>query len=339
LPLVSIVTPVYNGEKYLAECIQSILAQTYDHWEYVIVDNCSTDRTLEIAQRYAREDGRIHVHQNRDFLTQLQNLNHSMRQVSPKSKYCKVVHADDWIFAECVDRMVQVAEAHPTVGVVSAYRLEETRVTLDGLPYPSACVPGRDICRAVLLGDFSVFGSPTSLLIRSDLIRKRPRFYAESTVSADTLVCFELLQESDFGFVHQVLTFTRRHNESMTSLTHRFNTRRLGKLAALLRYGPTFLDAQEYRELLGRTIDSYYAFLARCVFELKEKAFWDYQRTELGNLGYPLRPAKLVVASLGQLLDLRMTWRRMSRAIEQKKHGAPQSNESWTTALSSMYKQ
>jgi glycosyltransferase involved in cell wall biosynthesis len=49
-PLVSILTPVYNGEKYLAECIRSVLAQTYQNWEYTIVNNCSTDKTLEIAK-------------------------------------------------------------------------------------------------------------------------------------------------------------------------------------------------------------------------------------------------------------------------------------------------
>jgi glycosyltransferase involved in cell wall biosynthesis len=315
-PLVGIVTPVYNAEKYLAQCIESVLAQTYENWEYVIVDNCSTDRSLEIARRYAQQNARIRVHQNTGFLSQLQNLNHTMRQISPQSKYCKAVHADDWIFPECIARMVKVAEAHPTVGIVSAYRLEETRASLDGLPYPSTCVPGRAICRSVLRDDLYVFGSPTSLLIRSDLIRKRPKFYDESAVSADTQVCFELLQESDFGFVHQILTFTRRHNESMTSLTHRFNTRKLGKFAALVRYGPVYLDGQEYEELLGREIDSYHAFLARCVLEQRGKAFWDYQRAELRRLGYPLRPTKLGAALLKQLLDLRTTWRLVRQAKE-----------------------
>ena len=60
-PLVSVVTPVYNEEKNLAECIESVLAQTYPNWEYVIVNNCSTDRSLQIAESYAAQDKRIRV--------------------------------------------------------------------------------------------------------------------------------------------------------------------------------------------------------------------------------------------------------------------------------------
>ncbi|MGH7324665.1 MAG: glycosyltransferase family 2 protein, partial [Candidatus Rokuibacteriota bacterium] len=63
-PLVTVLTPVYNGEAYLAQCIESVRAQTYDHWEYVIVNNASRDRTGEIVGRYAALDRRIRVFTN-----------------------------------------------------------------------------------------------------------------------------------------------------------------------------------------------------------------------------------------------------------------------------------
>jgi glycosyltransferase involved in cell wall biosynthesis len=58
-PFVSIITPVYNGEAYLRECIESVLAQTYSNWEYIVVNNCSTDGTLRIAEGYCRTRGFI----------------------------------------------------------------------------------------------------------------------------------------------------------------------------------------------------------------------------------------------------------------------------------------
>src|SRR5260370_37263796 len=101
-PLVSVITPVYNGEEFLAECIESVLAQTYQNWDYTIVNNRSTDRTLQIAKSYAAKDSRIRVHNNRDFLTIIQNHNHAIRQISPDSKYCKVVLADHCLFPACL---------------------------------------------------------------------------------------------------------------------------------------------------------------------------------------------------------------------------------------------
>jgi glycosyltransferase involved in cell wall biosynthesis len=58
-PLVSVVTPVYNGAEFLEACIESVLAQTYQNHEHIIVNDCSKDRSLEIAQSYACKDSRI----------------------------------------------------------------------------------------------------------------------------------------------------------------------------------------------------------------------------------------------------------------------------------------
>jgi cellulose synthase/poly-beta-1,6-N-acetylglucosamine synthase-like glycosyltransferase len=87
-PLVSVLTPVYNGEAYLAECIESLLAQTYSNWEYTIVNNCSTDGTLSIDQRYARTDTRIHVWENETLLNLIANHHGAFHLVSAESKYC-----------------------------------------------------------------------------------------------------------------------------------------------------------------------------------------------------------------------------------------------------------
>ena len=107
-PVVSVITPVYNGEEYLAECIESVLAQTYQNWDYTIVNNCSTDRTLEIAQAFASRDRRIRIHTNDRFAPVIENHNIALRQISPASKYCKVVFADDWLFPRCIEEMVRV---------------------------------------------------------------------------------------------------------------------------------------------------------------------------------------------------------------------------------------
>lgn len=304
-PLVSVVTPVYNTEKYLAECIESVLGQTYRNFEFIIVDNQSKDRSLEIARGYAERDDRIRIVENEVFLGQMPNWNRSMRLVSPESMYCKVVHADDWLFPECLEAMVACGEDHPSVGLVGAYRLDETRVNLHGLPYPSHATPGKEIARRHLLGELFVFGAPTSLLIRSDLVRNRDPFYAEDNPHADVDACLWALRGSDFGFVHEVLTFTRRHNESATSLVKRLHTNRIARLKALEDHGPFFLSPVALERRRAEAHGDYYAWLARQVLAQQGPEFWQYHRRGLDEIGRPLSYGRLGLALLTQLLDTR----------------------------------
>lgn len=294
-PFVSVLTPVFNGEKYIAECIESILAQTYENWEYVIVNNCSTDDTLAIAEKYARMDSRIRIHTNKDHLPIMENLNHAFRQISTESKYCKVVHADDWIFPNCILEMVKVMEQYPTVGVTGSYRLDNNKVNLDGLPYPSHFNRGKDIARQFLLDGTSYFGAPSALMIRSGLIRNREKVYDESYLRADTGACLELLKESDFGFVHQVLTFARRHEMSTTNRVAKQSFAYIyGELKMQLDYGPYYLTGQEHQERFSKKMNLYYILLSRILVQERSVKQFRRLRGMLEDLGLKLRPGMLM---------------------------------------------
>jgi glycosyltransferase involved in cell wall biosynthesis len=324
-PLVSVLTPVYNGERYLVECIESVLAQTYQNWEYVIVNNCSTDRTLAIAQKYASQDKRIRIHNNETFVGCDANGNIAFRQVSSESKYCKVVHADDWLYPECIMRMVELAEAYPTIAIVGAYGLRNDYVSWDGLPYTRTVISGREICRNTLLGGPYIFGSPTSLLIRSNEIKKRPMVYNEENRHCDIETCFDVLKENDFGFVHQVLTFTRDHAEAETSFSARFGTDYLGTLEVLTKYGRDYLSTEEYEGCIRRCWEEYYAFLgSRTVYHNKEKGLWEFHKNTLGRLGYSLNLGKVAKAASIELLYLALnplkTSARIARKISNRLH-------------------
>src|SRR5208337_3195192 len=98
-PLVCVVTPFYNTAEYLPECIESVLRQSYTNWEYILVNNCSTDKSAGIAEHYVQlYPQRLRLVHNPIFLSQIQNYNEALRLISPKSKYCKVVQADDVMF-------------------------------------------------------------------------------------------------------------------------------------------------------------------------------------------------------------------------------------------------
>ncbi len=276
-PRVSILTPVYNGAEHLAECIESVLRQTHANWDYTIVNNCSKDESLAIAQKYAAKDRRIRVVDNERFLRIIENHNHTIRQISPESKYCKFVFADDWLYPTCLEEMVRVGEENPSVGLVGAF-------TMDG--------------RRVL----TTSGTMTSLLLRSDLIRKRPLFFNQPHLHADHEACFDVLKESDFGFCQQVLSYTRPRLESTSGFADKFDVIILGKFALLLKYGKVFLNE---KELEGRSTEirrEYYRTLAHNVFRLRSEWYWEYHKETLAAFGYKLNSFLLVLPLLQDLI-------------------------------------
>ncbi len=99
-PLVSVVVPVFNGATYLDECLESILRQTYTNWDCTIVDNASTDATPEIARRFAARDSRFRHQRFDDFVSAIANHNRAFELIPADSEFCKVVQADDWLYAE-----------------------------------------------------------------------------------------------------------------------------------------------------------------------------------------------------------------------------------------------
>jgi glycosyltransferase involved in cell wall biosynthesis len=304
-PLVCILTPVYNGASYLKECVDSVLAQTYSHWEYIIVNNRSTDNTLEIASEYAKQYSNIRVHNTTEFLGVIENHNLAFSLMSPEAKYCKVVSADDFIFPECVAQMVDLAEANPTVGLLGVYLLAGKRVLCDGLQYEQKVVDGREISRATLLGGPYVFGSPTSLLYRADLIRRSKAFYPHSNPHADTTACYESLEHSDFGFVHQVLAYARIHADSQTSKSLKFGTYQLALMGDLTRFGPKYLSPVELKQRLEYYLESYYRVVVSVLLErVGNKEFLDEQKAALQQIGLRFSFAKLMKTALRMAIGI-----------------------------------
>lgn len=309
-PLVSVITPVYNCEKYLAECIESVLAQTYRHWHYVIVDNRSTDRSAAIAAEYAARDSRITLLKCDEFVPVVANHNRAIRQTDANAKYCKFIFADDWLYPTCIEQMVALAEANPSVGLVGAYGTDGEHLLWTGVhgrqfeilpPYLQDVVGGHDISRATLLGRPYVFGSTGSLLIRADLIRKREAFFNERNLHADYEACLDVLQESDFGFVHQLLTYYRPRPQSEGAFAKDFNSVVLGNFVILMKFGPVYLSAEEYGIRHKELEWQYHLSLARNVLRLRSKEFWDYHKRTLDSFGSDINRSLLVRAILVQI--------------------------------------
>lgn len=310
LPLVSVLTPVYNGEAYLEECIESVLAQTYSNWEYIIVNNCSKDRTGEIAESYASRDKRIHVYHNTDFLGVIANHNHAFSLIAAESKYCKVVSADDVIFPECLARLVACAEANPSVGVVGSYQLtgegDDWSVRCTGLPYSRTFLTGREISRLHLINGLTIFGAPTSNLFRSDLVRSSTDFFPNPRAEADISGCLRALQRSNFGFVHQILSYERCHGDRVTTTSRSFDKYQTSRIHDLLDYGRGCMTEAEQKKRMQELLDDYYRCLGIAVVNFRGRDYWQFQKTQFLEIGCRIEPLRLVRAVFAKLLDLLM---------------------------------
>ena len=197
--------------------------------------------------------------------------------------------------------MVAVAERYPSIGIVGAYALAGEQVAWTGLPYPSTFVPGREICRRHLLDGLYVFGSANAVLYRADLVRSRDPFYNEANIHADTEVCFALLNTADFGFVQQVLTFTRVRPLSLSTASEDLGTNFAGMLQVLARHASDYLNPVECQNRLNRHLSEYYAFLGENIFLGRERAFWNYHRRELTQAGVGFSRCGLAIGILATL--------------------------------------
>jgi glycosyltransferase involved in cell wall biosynthesis len=326
-PLVSVVTPFYNTADYLRECIESVLAQTYTHFEYLLVDNQSTDGSAEIAADYARRDPRIRLTRNLEFVDQIRNYNDALRQVAPDARYVKMVLADDYIFPECLERMVAVAESHPTAAIIASYYLEGRYVCGSGIEWPTECVTGRTASRLHLLENLYLFGTPTNLLYRAELVAKRKPFFSETSMHEDTELCHEVLAEADLGFVHQVLTFSRRGNEGVLTAIESFHWRRPFVYTILRKYGPEFLSTEELDRRIRPARAEYLNILGESVLLGREPEFWAYHRRGLANVGEQL-PSRLALspqiarAAIKAVVRPSWLWRERARLNQAKNGGA-----------------
>jgi len=336
-PLVSVLTPVYNGDRFLGECIESVLKQRYTNYEYIILNNCSTDNTYDIAVAYAQQDRRIRVHNNDTFLAVIDNHNLAFSLISQGAKYCKVVSADDFIFPDCLRQMVQCGEANPSVGIVGSYQLSGNYIKWQGYHYPQAVFAGPELCRHMFLlrqeyvrgeGVFGL-GSPSSLLYRTDLIRESGgQFYPNASPHADISACFKCLHKCDFGFVYQVLSYERTHEATQTSASKKINRYLSATLNDLIQYGPLYLEKTELEVKIKEYLDVYYQLLATNYFiGHRGKEFWNYHKGRLEELGYPFSRAMLlkgVARKLGAEVvspgrAIRKVW---SRVLRNPKNGS-----------------
>jgi len=118
-PIVSVILPVYNGENHISECIESILSQTYNNFEFIIVDDASTDNTPHLLKKYAKKDSRIKIITHNSNQKQTAAANTACKFA--KGKYIARMDADDVALPFRLDRQVKYLESNLDFGLVGSW--------------------------------------------------------------------------------------------------------------------------------------------------------------------------------------------------------------------------
>jgi glycosyltransferase involved in cell wall biosynthesis len=304
-PRVSVVTPFYNGAEYLRACLDSVLRQTYRNFEYLLIDNHSKDGASEIAREYAARDSRIRVIVPPSFLPQVENYNFALSQAAPESAFIKMVAADDWLFPECLREMLTLARENPRVAIVSSYRVRGSVVDARDFEPEQPVMSGRDACRLHLLEGVFLFGSPTTVMYRADVVRDRSPFFVLDRLHPDTEAIFEILAKNDFGFVPRILSFSRTQLESEMGSRRAFGPEALDRFLMVAQYGPLYLNEHEQRAELKKAQRWHYSTMAQGLlsqlFGHKSEDFWRYHRRGLQSVGQRLQP-ELLAAAMARVL-------------------------------------
>lgn len=107
-PLVSVVMPAYNVEKYIGEAIQSVISQSYTNWQLLVIDDCSTDRTAEIAEKFEKLDKRIRVLRNSQNMGVAKTRNRGFDLV--QGEWVALLDSDDRWHKEKLEKQLTMAD-------------------------------------------------------------------------------------------------------------------------------------------------------------------------------------------------------------------------------------
>jgi glycosyltransferase involved in cell wall biosynthesis len=218
IPSVSVCIPVYNGERFLAETIRSVLDQTYRDFEVVVLDNASTDQSASIARSFG--DQRIRIERNRSTLPQAENWNRIVELA--RGPLVKVVCADDLLHPRCLELQVAPLEADPGLAVVAARRHmidEQSRVIVPrrGLSGLVGVRTGVEVARRVVRSGANPIGESNNVLFRRDDFFTIGGWKTDRPYIMDLDLWLRLLQLGDFLGLPETLAAFRIGRDSVSS--------------------------------------------------------------------------------------------------------------------------
>lgn len=207
LPFVSVLMTAYNREKYIAEAIESVLNSSYTHFELIIVDDCSTDKTFAIASSFLEKDNRVKLYKNDHNLGQFANRNKAIEL--SKGDYVKFLDSDDKLMPKGLEIMVKRMLAFPEAGLGVPVK----NAFIDELPY---LLSPHDSVALHYKGENHLCYGPTATIFKRKSLMMVGMFESKYGILTDTLLNIKIASVCPTVLFENDLFFWRRHNEQVT---------------------------------------------------------------------------------------------------------------------------
>lgn len=218
LPLVSIVALCYNHGAYLEEALNSIVNQSYANIQLIIVDDCSSDDSVQLIQNWMdknKMDCLFLPHKKNKGLCG--SLNHGLKYV--KGAYYQFLACDDVMLPEKIEKQVEVLEANPNLAVVhsNGYNINEHGVIGKKLHSEPLFTGKSEVVFKALLSENRI--SAPAVLIRTKMLPEAP-VYDENSIFEDWALWLKLAENYDFHYINEPLVYYRVLSTSMIRTAH-----------------------------------------------------------------------------------------------------------------------
>jgi len=205
--LVSIITPCYNAESFIADTIESVLAQTYQNWEMIIVDDCSSDKSRDIVERYTKKDIRIQLVKNERNIGVAKSRNNAISKAS--GKYIAFLDSDDMWLSRKLEMQLELMKNEKSSMSYTAYNTTDENNT------PIAYHPVIEKVSYIdLLKKPSIIGTLTLIYDT----HKFGKLYFKTVGHEDYIMKLHMLKKINFAIgINTSLAKYRIHNNSLSS--------------------------------------------------------------------------------------------------------------------------
>jgi glycosyltransferase involved in cell wall biosynthesis len=210
-PLISVCIPVFNGAGFIREAIDSVLSQTCSDFEVIIVDNCSTDNTVEIIQEYT--DSRIKLFRNEANLGMIPNWNKTLEYAT--GIYIKILPADDLLYPDCLTLQTNIlnSDKEKKIALVCGRRNiinDQGKILFNrGFTKKAVQLTGINAISRVIRSGGNIIGEGGAVMFRREILAKTGVFTSKIFYILDLDLWFKILLNGDLYAMPEIVSAFR----------------------------------------------------------------------------------------------------------------------------------